>query len=177
MDLCLYGATRDDIPEVYIKSSYNLGAALARRGHGLVFGAGDTGVMGAAARGVRSQCGRLIGVAPRFFDEPGVLVPDCDEMIFTDTMRQRKQVMEDRADGFIAAPGGIGTLDEFFEIITLRCLGQHQKPIAVFNPAGCYDELLAFLHKMVSQNFIHPELWDRLGIFSDPEALISYFES
>lgn len=176
MDFCLYGATRDDIPQVYIKSAFDLGAALGRRGHSLVFGAGATGLMGAAARGVRSQGGRLIGVAPRFFDEPGVLIQTCDEMVFTEDMRQRKKVMEERADGFIAVPGGIGTMDEFFEILTLRSLGRHNKRIAVFNPDGYYDELLAFLQKMEAQHFISPELWGRLGIFSDPDPLISYLE-
>lgn len=177
MNICLYGAARDTVPEVYIKTVYELGRELARRGHTMVFGGGMTGMMGAAARGVREEGGHMIGVAPRFFHTPGVLVEDCGELIFTDTMRQRKQKMEDLSDAFIAVPGGIGTLDEFFEIFTLHSLGRHRKPIALYNVNGYFDELIAFLQKAEAETFIGPELWDCIGIFSEAEPLFTYLES
>jgi uncharacterized protein (TIGR00730 family) len=176
MELCVFGAASDNVPEVYIKQTETLGERMAARGHGLVFGGGSTGMMGAAARGVRKGGGRIIGVAPRFFDVPGVLTELCDELILTDTMAERKIIMEDRADGFIIAPGGIGTMDEFFQVLTLRSLQQHQKPVALLNTAGFYDELLAFLRTMEAQTFISPALWDCLGVFADPDDLLDYME-
>lgn len=176
MNICLYGAARDAVPKVYIKTIYELGLALARRGHTMVFGGGTTGMMGAAARGVREAGGQMIGVAPHFFHTPGILVEDCGELILTDTMRQRKQKMEDLSQGFIVVPGGIGTLDEFFEIFTLRSLGQHNKPVAVYNVNGYFDELIAFLKKAETEAFIGPELWDCVGIFTEPDALFAYLE-
>ena len=176
MEFCLFGAASDDVPEVYIKQTELLGERVAERGHALVFGGGATGMMGAAARGIRKKGGRLIGVAPTFFDRPGVLA-ECDELIFTETMDERKSIMEARADGFIIAPGGIGTLDEFFEVFTLRSLGQHGKPVTIFNVAGYYDELLAFLKKMEAEAFISPELWTCLGVFSNADTLLEYLEN
>ncbi len=177
MELCVFGAASDLVPSVYLEETERLGARLAARGHGMIFGGGATGMMGAAARGVHSRGGRIVGVAPRFFDRPGILTPLCDELIFTDTMDERKAIMEDRADGFIIAPGGIGTLDEFFEVLTLLSLGQHDKPVALYNAAGYFDGLTDFLRKMERESFISPTLWDCFGIFGDPDALLDYMES
>lgn len=177
MELCIFGAASDAIPTVYIKQTELLGERLARRGHALVFGGGATGVMGAAARGVHRGGGRIVGVAPRFFDRPGVLTELCDELVFTETMDERKNLMEARADGFIIAPGGVGTLDEFFEVITLRTLGRHGKPVALYDAGGFYDELVAFLRKMEVERFVDPTLWDCLGIFADADALLDYMEA
>ena len=112
MKICVFGASSRDLAQVYYDEAFVLGAELARRGHKIVFGGGTSGLMGAAARGAQSEGGYLIGVAPRFFDEPGVL-HKCDEMIFTETMGERKKTMEDLADAFVVLPGGIGTFEEF----------------------------------------------------------------
>lgn len=176
MELCLFGAASETVPKVYITETERLGERMAARGHGLVFGGGATGMMGAAARGVRRGGGHITGVAPRFFDMPGVLTA-CDELIFTETMDERKTIMEDRAEGFIIAPGGVGTLDEFFEVLTLRTLGRHGKPVALYNIGGYFDELLAFMRKMERESFIGAELWDCLGLFADADALLVYVET
>ena len=176
MELCLFGAASDAIPKVYITETEHLGEVIARRGHGMIFGGGATGMMGAAARGVHRGGGRITGVAPRFFDEPGVLTELCDELILTETMDERKAVMEDRAEGFIIAPGGIGTLDEFFEVLTLRSLGRMRKPIALFSVEGYYDELLTFLRKMEAEHFIGPALWDCFGIYRGADELLDHME-
>ena len=176
MDLCVFGAASDEVPQVYITQTEHLGERMAARGHGLVFGGGSTGMMGAAARGLSRGGGRITGVAPRFFDRPGVLSPLCTELIFTDTMDERKGIMEARADGFIIAPGGTGTLDEFFEVLTLRTLGQTDKPVALYNVAGFYDGLLAFLRGMESERFIQPTLWRHLAVFDDADELLSFME-
>ena len=177
MEICLFGAASDSVPAVYLTQTERLGEALAARGHGLIFGGGASGMMGAAARGAHRMGGRITGVAPRFFDRPGILSPLCSELILTDTMDERKTIMEDRADGFIIAPGGIGTLDEFFEVLTLRSLGRHGKPVALFNVAGYYDELMGFLRKMERETFIAPALWDCFGVFDEPEALLEHMDS
>lgn len=176
MELCLFGAASSAVPEVYIKQTELLGERMAAHGHRLIFGAGATGMMGAAARGVKSGGGYITGAAPRFFDRPGVLTPLCDELIFTETMDERKTIMESRADGFIIAPGGIGTLDEFFEVLTLRSLGQLEKPLALYNIAGYFDTLLSFMKKMEAGHFIEPALWACLGVFDEPDALLDYME-
>ena len=176
MELCLFGAASDAVPLVYITETEALGEALAARGHSLLFGGGSTGMMGAAARGVHRNGGRVTGVAPSFFDRPGVLSELCDERIITETMDERKAILEDRADAFIVAPGGIGTLDEFFEVLTLRSLDQLAKPIALFNIDGYYDELLAFLDTMDAQKFIRSPLRSFLRVFSRAEELLDHLE-
>lgn len=177
MELCLFGAASEAVPNIYITETEKLGEALAARGHSLVFGGGATGMMGAAARGVHRGGGRIVGVAPSFFDRPGILSELCGELILTDTMDERKTIMEDRADAFIVAPGGIGTLDEFFEVLTLRSLGQTDKPVILFNIDGYFDELLSFLKTMEDQRFIQPALWTCLGVFSRAEELLDYLDT
>ena len=170
--ICLYGASSATLAEAYYAAAHTIGEGLAAAGIGLVFGGGATGLMGAAARGAASKDGEIIGVAPKFFDEEGVLYQNCSEFIFTDTMRERKQIMEDLADGFIVTPGGIGTLEEFFEIFTLRQLGRHQKPIYILNTCGYFDQLLAFLEHMVSEKFMSQHCLDMIHVYDDPEPLI-----
>ncbi len=170
--ICLYGASSATLAEEYYAAAHTIGEGLAASGIGLVFGGGATGLMGAAARGADSNGGKIIGVAPKFFDEEGVLYQNCTKFIFTDTMRERKQIMEDLADGFIVTPGGIGTLEEFFEIFTLRQLDRHQKPIYILNTCGYYDQLLAFLQHMVEEDFMKQHCLDMIHVYSDPTALI-----
>ena len=176
MNLCLYGASSDQIAPAYLQAVEALGAKLAARGHGMVFGGGAQGLMGAAARGVSSQHGYILGVAPSFFNVDGVLYPHCSEFIYTETMRQRKQIMEDRADGFIMVPGGIGTYEEFFEMLTLKQLGRHSKPIAILNLNGYYDLLEQLLEQTIRQGFMKPACRSLYGVFSDADALLDYLE-
>ena len=119
MFVCLYGASSNQISSEYICLTETLGSMLADAGYSLVYGAGGAGLMGAAARGFKKKNGYVIGVVPRFLQVDGILYPHCDEIIFTETMRQRKQTMKEKADAFIVTPGGIGTFEEFFEIYTL----------------------------------------------------------
>ena len=174
MNICVYGASSSELDPVYGKAAYELGQEMGRRGITLVFGAGDTGVMGATARGITAAGGRTIGISPHFFDKPGILFPTCTELIFTNTMRERKQLLEEKSDGFIVAPGGIGTMDEFFEIWTLRMLEQHPKPIALFNVNGYYDELLVFLKKMVEERFLAEDVFHLFFASDDIGALLDF---
>lgn len=154
MNICLYGASSNSISREYIEKTAEFGKMLAERGHNLVYGAGAGGLMGAAANGVIAGGGKVIGVSPKFFRADGVLFDGCDEMIYTDTMRERKQIMEQRSDAFVAVPGGIGTFDEFFEILTLKQLSRHTKPIAVYNIGGYFDPLKMLLENAVSGGFM-----------------------
>lgn len=176
MNICVYGAASDDIAPVYIRRAEELGAAIAARGHGLVFGAGAHGLMGAAARGAYAGGGRIIGIVPHFFQSEGIIFPHCTELIRTDTMRERKQRMEDRSDAFIMTPGGIGTFEEFFEILTLRQLGRHNKPIAVLNVDGYYDPLRAMMERAVTEGFLQRQCFALFGFYDDTALLLDALE-
>ena len=120
MNICIYGAASADLDQIYYDKTEQLGRLMAKRGHGLVFGGGETGLMGAAARGVAAEKGYILGIAPKFFDKPGVLYQKCTDFIITETMRERKHLLEEKSQATIVAPGGIGTYEEFFEIFTLK---------------------------------------------------------
>ncbi len=177
MNYCVYGASSDRIKRIYIEEVEKLGEKMAKRGHGLVFGAGNGGCMGAAARGVQKGGGEIIGIAPSFFNVDGVLFESCTEMIHTKTMRERKQLLEEKSDAFIVAPGGIGTYDEFFEIITLKQLEQHSKAIAIFNVDGYYDNLKNIIQKLADEEFMPDESLKLVEFFDDADALLDYLEN
>ncbi len=156
MKICVFGAASESIDQAYKDATEEMGALLAQNGHELVFGAGRNGLMGAAARGFKKGGGYIYGVIPHFFREEKVeeIYEYCDELIYTDTMHQRKKTMEDRAEAFIIVPGGIGTFEEFFEILTLRQLGRHNKPIIIYNLKGFYNDLISALESAVEKGFI-----------------------
>lgn len=151
--VCVFGSSSESINKDFLDSAEHLGKALAKRGKTVVFGAGRYGIMGAVARGVTAVGGKLIGVSPKFFIKMKVLVEKA-ELIFTDTMRERKAIMEDFADAFIICAGGIGTFEEFFEVLTLKQLGIHRKPIIVYNYMGYYDEMIKMMNASVEKNFM-----------------------
>ena len=127
MNICVFGASSSTIDKTFIDRVEQLGRDIADRGHGLIYGAGASGLMGAVARGAYEKNGNIVGVVPDFFEEEdmgvdGRIFSKCTELIKTDSMRERKRIMEDRADAFIIVPGGIGTFEEFFEVFTLKQL-------------------------------------------------------
>ena len=179
MRICVYGAASPTIDPEYIKKTEELGRTLARRGHSLVFGGGGHGLMGAAARGVDECGGYILGVIPKFFDEENIeaIYDSCNELVMPSTMRERKQIMEDNADAFIIVPGGIGTFEEFFEILTLKQLCRHDKPIAIYNIMGYYNELNEVLEQSMKKNFIRENCRDLYFTTDDAEALFDYIET
>lgn len=132
-----------------------LGEAMARRDWALVYGGGKTGLMGAVARGVKAGGGRVIGVIPEFMKVRELAFDEADELISVITMRERKTLMETRADAFLALPGGWGTLEELLEILTLAHLEVLHKPIVILNQDGYYDDLLALFERIVAEKFMH----------------------
>lgn len=176
MNICVYGASSNTLDSSYIQAVEALGLQMAQRGHHLVFGGGARGLMGAAARGVSQGGGNIVGVAPSFFNVDGILYQDCTELIYTETMRERKQIMEDRADAFIMVPGGIGTFEEFFEILTLKQLGRHQKAIVGFNVNGFFDTMTAMIESAIQQNFVAPPCRKLYQFFDKAEDVLDYLE-
>ena len=177
MNICLYGASSPDIDISYINAVFELGAQLAKRGHTLVFGGGAQGLMGAAARGVTSENGKIIGISPSFFNVDGILYDKCTELIYTEDMRSRKRLMEQKADAFETVPGGIGTYEEFFEILTLKQLSQHTKPMALFNINGYFDGLIGALENTVREGFMKKECMRLFRAFDDVGQMLDYVES
>lgn len=179
MRICVYGAASPTIDPKYMELVEQMGKEMVKRGHSLVFGGGGNGLMGAAARGVRSQGGYILGVIPKFFDEEKVeaICDFCDELIQPDTMRERKQIMEDNADAFIVVPGGIGTFEEFFEILTLKQLCRHNKPIAIYNLMGYYDEINHAMEESMNKNFIRDNCKDLYLTTENLEELFGYIEN
>ena len=177
MNVCIFGASSDLIDKKYIKSAYDLGASLAKKGHGLVFGGGACGVMVASARGFHENGGYILGVAPEFMSEYNLFSENCTDFKITKTMAERKTYMEDHADAFIIAPGGIGTYEEFFEVYTLKQLNRHSKAIAIFNPYGYYDDLIKMLRHTVSESFMQQESLDLVADFCEAKDLIEYLEN
>lgn len=179
MRICVYGAASPTIDQNYIDKTERLGAEIARRGHSLVFGGGGNGLMGAAARGVHFGNGYILGVIPKFFGDESVekICDFCNELIEPDTMRERKQIMEDNADAFIVTPGGIGTYEEFFEILTLKQLCRHTKPIAIYNIDGYYDGLVQVMHDAIRKNFIKENCLELFFVSDDLEELFGYIET
>lgn len=176
MNICVYGASSNTIDPAFLQAGEALGLAMAKREHTLVFGGGANGLMGAVARGMTRGGGQIIGVAPRFFDVDGVLYPQCTEFVYTETMRERKAIMEERADAFIMTPGGIGTLEEFYEIATLRQLGRHSKPIAILNTNDFYRPILDMWEKAIAGGFMTAACRELFTMSTDPEALLDELE-
>lgn len=176
MNICVYGAASTKIDKSYISAVEDLGVSMAKQGDNLVFGAGGNGLMGAAARGVKQGGGKITGVIPHFFRDEEIeeIYGECDELIFTDTMRERKAKMEELSDAFIVVPGGIGTFEEFFEILTLKQLGRHDKPIAIYNVNGFYDNIEKLMYDAMNEKFIRSNCRMLYMIFSDMDEMFAY---
>jgi uncharacterized protein (TIGR00730 family) len=176
MNITLYGAASDRIDEKYVKAVEDFGAEMAKRGHTMVFGAGATGLMGAAARGVHQAGGYIIGVTPHFMHTMEPISELCTELVATETMAERKALMEDKADAFVIVPGGVGTLDEFYQILTLRVLHRHEKPIILYNIDGFWNSTLAVIKEGVDKGFISPEALEDFVLCDTPEEVFDILE-
>ena len=173
MKICVFCASSETIEKSYLQAGESFGEMLAERGHTLVFGAGKYGVMGAVARGLCRKGGNAVGVIPKFFDEREVAFTDC-ELIYTETMRERKQIMEDRSDAFVIMPGGIGTFEEFFEILTLKQLRRHTKPIIIYNVNGYYDSLLNLIETAIAENFMAEKCRNLYYVTDSADRVLEY---
>ena len=154
--LCVYCASSDRLDPKYPAVAEELGREMVRRGWGLVYGGGRTGLMGAVARAVKESGGRVVGVIPEFMKVRELAYDEADELVTVITMRERKLLMETRADAFVALPGGWGTLEEIAEILTLRQLDVVRKPCVFLNQDGFYDPLFRLFDRMLADRFFRP---------------------
>ena len=176
MNICVFAAASDEIAPACFDLAADLGRAMGERGHALIFGGGATGLMGAAARGAREKGGAVVGVAPRFFEKPVILYGDCTEDVRMDTMAERKTIMRQRSDAFIALPGGVGTMEEVLEVITLRTLGQTDKPVAFLDAEGYWLPMVDALKNAVAKGFAGERLLTAFGYFTRAEDCLRYLE-
>ena len=157
MKVCVYGSSSKKTPKEYTDIAYELGLRLVENGHSLVFGGGNDGMMGAVASGVYDNNGEITAIAPRWIDDFNAEFKDSTEFIQTDTMNQRKELFLEKSDIFIVCPGGLGTMDELFDFLTLRYLERHSKRIIIFSINHFYDFLFSMLLKMNYEGFIADE--------------------
>ncbi|RLT40611.1 MAG: TIGR00730 family Rossman fold protein [Chloroflexi bacterium] len=170
--ICVYCGASNGVNEEYLAGASALGAEIARRGIGLVYGGGSVGLMGAVARGAADNGGAVYGVIPTPLMPKEVSGPPIGHLEIVDSMHTRKARMAELADAFIALPGGFGTLEELFETITWTQLGIHRKPIGLLNIAGFYDPLLAMIEHSIEQGFVRPQYRGLLVAESDPVTLL-----
>ena len=172
MKICIFGASSDRLSSVYYREAEVLGSLIAAEGHTLLFGGGAGGLMGACAKSALSAGGQVIGIAPRIFDEPGILLDGCAEMIFTGSMSERKTKMTELSDAYIALPGGIGTMDEFFEVLTMAQLGLTQGSLVLLNTEGFYNSLLRFLQEMADGGFMSRNCLELVKVCQTPDEAV-----
>ncbi len=175
--VCIFcGANKGNIP-AYAESVRKLGKTLAKRKIGLVYGGGNIGLMGLLADTVMAAGGEAFGVIPRFMKKQEVAHEGLTQLFVVGSMHQRKSKMEELSDGFIALPGGIGTLEEFFEVWSWAQLGIHVKPFGILNVAGYFNPLIAMMDHIVSQGFMKPKHRAMVFVDSDLDALLDKMDA
>ncbi len=175
--ICVFcGSKTGDLSE-FSEHATELGRRLAAHNYELVFGGGSVGLMGIVADAVLQAGGHVIGVIPEMLAKEEVLHPTVPDMRRVDSMHTRKAMMAELADAFIALPGGFGTLEELFEIITWAQLGIHQKPIGLLNTNGFYDPLIEMVNHMIERDFIKPRHRDLFLVESQPEPLLTQLQN
>jgi len=164
--ICVYCSSSDKLDQKYYREAERFARQLVAHGWGLVYGGGNRGVMGVVGRTVKEAGGHVVGIIPEFMKTRELALDAANELVTVQTMRERKQLMEERADGFVTLPGGIGTLEEFTEVMTLRYLNLVHKPVILVNQDGFYDELLQFFERMTRERFKSPGLHDLFTVVS-----------
>ncbi|MFP3853342.1 MAG: TIGR00730 family Rossman fold protein [Anaerolineales bacterium] len=170
--ICVYCGSSDRVNTRYLGAAGAMGQALALRGISIIYGGGSTGMMGALANAALAAGGKVIGVLPRFFDTPELAHNKLTELHHVDSMHERKGMMAELADGFIALPGGFGTFEELFEILTWAQIGLHTSPVGILNIDGYFDPMMALVDHAQQQGFIYAEHKDLLSVDGDPDRLL-----
>jgi len=175
--ICVYSSSSSVVSPEYFDAARQLGTEMGKRDIGLVFGGGVVGLMGETARAVHDSGGKVVGVIPEALNQKGIVYEYCDELIITKELRERKAIMDEKADGFMALPGGFGTLEELLEIITLKQLRYHNKPIVVLNVNGFYNGLIEVFEKIIELKFAKVNCRDLYHVTSKVEEALKYFEN
>lgn len=171
--LCVFCGSSIGNKTAYAEAARSMGALLASRGIGLIYGGGNVGLMGVVADAVIDHGGEVIGVIPQALADREIAHDRITELHVVDSMHTRKAMMAELADGFIAMPGGVGTFEEFFEVVTWTQLGLHRKPCGLLNVSGFYSPLAAFIDQAVSEGFIKPVHRAAIVVDDDPERLLN----
>ncbi len=170
--VCVYCGSKPGVSPDYALMARDVGHWIGQHGGQLVYGGGKNGLMGVVAAATQEAGGRVVGVIPKALVEKEWANHDCTDLHIVDTMHERKRLMAEHADAFLALPGGIGTFEEFFEVWTWRQLGYHDKPVGLLNMGGYYDPLVSFLHSTVKQGFMGDWQMDLIRIGDRPDALL-----
>ncbi|MEM7301577.1 MAG: TIGR00730 family Rossman fold protein [Pseudomonadota bacterium] len=174
--LCVYCGSSPGRSEHYVDAARRLGASMAANNVRLVYGGGNRGIMGAVARGVLDNGGQATGIIPEFLmtkERGGEQSLELTDLVVTQTMHDRKRIMFERADAFIALPGGIGTLEELFEILTWSQLARHSKPVGLLNTSGFWDRLIELIDHMKDEGFVHTAHLIRPVMVNEPEDVVA----
>jgi len=172
MRLCVFCGSSSGRDSSYLTAARALGAALAREKIGLVYGGASVGLMGAVADAVLAGSGEVVGVMPQSLVDKEIAHKDLPDLRIVGSMHERKALMAELADGFVALPGGLGTFEELFEVWTWAQLGYHRKPCSLLNVDGFYDKLTGFLDEVVERGFVKPVHRSMLIVEQEPDALI-----
>jgi uncharacterized protein (TIGR00730 family) len=175
--VCVFCGSSDNVAPAYRQAADAMGRAIARRGAALIYGGGGTGLMRAVADGALAEGGRVVGILPRLFDSPVLRHSRLTEMRLVDSMHERKAMMVEASQGFVALPGGFGTLEELFEVLTWAQIGLHQRPVGLLNANGYFDDLLHWMERAAADGFIYPEHRSLFVWASQAEALLDGLES
>lgn len=167
VNVCVFCSSSREIDERYLRLAAEVGTEIARRGHTLVSGGGNVSCMGAVAMAARAGGARTVGVIPAALRTLEFADEDADELLVVETMRQRKHEMDSRADAFLTLPGGIGTLEEFFEVWTARTLGMHDKPVVLLDPDGVFEPLRQLIDRLLAAGFVRQRAVETLAWVTD----------
>lgn len=177
MNICVYCSSSDHIKREYFNVAREMGTLIAQRGDTLIWGGGRVGLMGEVARAVHANGGRVVGVIPHALSHVEIAYDNADELIVTETMRERKHIMDERSDAFVILPGGFGTLEELAEILVLRILQYHDRPIVLLNYMGFYDKFVALCEHFVEEKFAKAKYLAMLEVVSTAEQVYAFLES
>lgn len=175
--ICVFCGSSQSVEDRYKSVATELGRAIGKRGVDLVYGGASIGLMGCVARGVHEEKGKVIGILPEFFHTKDIGYLDADELIVTKDMRERKAKMDERSDAFIVLPGGIGTLEEAIEILSMRQLKLTDKPLVFINTDGFYDKLNETFSAMIEQKFAKENIRNLFAMTSDPTTALEYIST
>lgn len=173
--ICVFCGAQNAVPQIHLEVGRLLGEAIAAAGKTLVYGGGDCGVMGATANAALAAGGKVIGVFPRSLRNIEKEHTGLSEIIVVDSMHERKKIMYEKADGFAILPGGFGTMDEMFEILTWRQLQLHDKPVIIFNHANYWKHLIVLMDKIITEGFARPETSEIYEVVEEFGALKARF--
>ena len=175
--VCVYASSSDRVDKRYREAAASLGSAIAARKWALVYGGAKIGLMGEVARAVTAGEGTVVGVIPRHIADHGLAFESADEIVVTETLRDRKAEMEARSDAFIALPGGFGTHEELLEIITLKQLHRHEKPVCMLDIDGFYQPLVALFEHLYAARFARAEYRSLYAVCPGVDDALGYLES